>query len=87
MYGFIFSGPANSPQNNNLPPPTITHPPPDIIAIIFFPPAEPGDDNEYDNLLKSFVIFGGAFLMRPIGGLLIGYIVRGSFVGFRLLFF
>ena len=58
---------------------------PDIIAIVFFPPAEP--DDEYDNLLKSFVIFGGAFLMRPIGGLLIGYIVRRLHVSCFFFFF
>lgn len=42
----------------------------DIIADQFFPP----EQNENDNLMKSFAIFGGAFLMRPLGGLLIGYI-------------
>ncbi|KAL3917065.1 MAG: hypothetical protein SGARI_007806, partial [Bacillariaceae sp.] len=43
----------------------------DVIAEVFFPPEEPGDNS---NLIKSFVIFGSAFLMRPIGGLMIGYI-------------
>ncbi|VEU40486.1 unnamed protein product [Pseudo-nitzschia multistriata] len=43
----------------------------DVIAEIFFPPAEEGS---YANLIDSFVIFGSAFLMRPIGGLLIGYV-------------
>lgn len=42
----------------------------DIIAQVFFPPSE--DENE--NLIKTFAIFGGAFIMRPIGGLVIGYI-------------
>lgn len=45
----------------------------DIIAQVFFPPTN--DESEEDgNLIKSFVIFGSAFLMRPIGGLIIGYI-------------
>ena len=43
----------------------------DVIADVFFPPEEAGE--EHDNLLKSFAIFGIAFLMRPIGGLVIGY--------------
>jgi len=42
----------------------------DIIAKVFFPP----NDDENGNLVKSFVIFGSAFLMRPIGGLIIGYV-------------
>jgi len=44
----------------------------DVIAEVFFPPAIVGA--EHDNLTKSFVIFGSAFLMRPIGGLIIGYV-------------
>ena len=44
----------------------------DVIADVFFPPAIVG--SEHDNLTKSFVIFGSAFLMRPIGGLIIGYV-------------
>ncbi len=44
----------------------------DVIADVFFPPAIVGA--EHDNLTKSFVIFGSAFLMRPIGGLIIGYV-------------
>jgi hypothetical protein len=32
----------------------------DVIADVFFPPQE-GDDA----LMESFVVFGGAFLMRP----------------------
>eukprot|EP00534_Pseudo-nitzschia_fraudulenta_P001939 CAMPEP_0201115840 /NCGR_PEP_ID=MMETSP0850-20130426/248_1 /ASSEMBLY_ACC=CAM_ASM_000622 /TAXON_ID=183588 /ORGANISM="Pseudo-nitzschia fraudulenta, Strain WWA7" /LENGTH=485 /DNA_ID=CAMNT_0047379725 /DNA_START=152 /DNA_END=1609 /DNA_ORIENTATION=+ len=43
----------------------------DIIAQVFFPP---GSGNSDENLIKSFVIFGSAFLMRPIGGLIIGYV-------------
>ena len=44
----------------------------DVIAEVFFPPTIVGA--EHDNLTKSFVIFGSAFLMRPIGGLIIGYV-------------
>lgn len=44
----------------------------DIIAQVFFPPEAAGDEN--GNLIKSFAIFGGAFLMRPVGGLIIGYV-------------
>jgi len=43
----------------------------DIIGQVFFPPAFEGDNS---SLVKSFAIFGGAFLMRPIGGLTIGYV-------------
>jgi MHS family proline/betaine transporter-like MFS transporter len=42
----------------------------DIIGQVFFPPS--ADEN--GNLIKSFAIFGGAFIMRPLGGLLIGYV-------------
>lgn len=42
----------------------------DVIANVFFPPS----DDEHGNLLKSFCIFGGAFVMRPVGGLVIGYV-------------
>lgn len=38
----------------------------DVIADEFFP-----DDH---GLLESFAVFGSAFLMRPLGGMLIGYI-------------
>jgi MHS family proline/betaine transporter-like MFS transporter len=44
----------------------------DIIAEVFFPPAPEDDENA--NLIKSFCIFGGAFIARPIGGLMIGYV-------------
>mmetsp|Transcript_63084 Transcript_63084/g.70652 ORF Transcript_63084/g.70652 Transcript_63084/m.70652 type:complete len:533 (+) Transcript_63084:71-1669(+) len=45
----------------------------DVIAEVFFAPELEGA-NPNDNLTKSFVIFGSAFLMRPIGGLVIGYV-------------
>eukprot|EP00535_Pseudo-nitzschia_heimii_P001255 CAMPEP_0197177794 /NCGR_PEP_ID=MMETSP1423-20130617/3274_1 /TAXON_ID=476441 /ORGANISM="Pseudo-nitzschia heimii, Strain UNC1101" /LENGTH=514 /DNA_ID=CAMNT_0042627401 /DNA_START=56 /DNA_END=1600 /DNA_ORIENTATION=- len=45
----------------------------DVIAKVFFPPTL-DEAQQDDNLVKSFVIFGSAFLMRPIGGLLIGYV-------------
>ena len=46
--------------------------PPDIIAQVFFPPMPP--DDPYANLIRSFCIFGAAFLVRPLGGLIIGYV-------------
>jgi len=52
----------------------------DIIAQVFFPPSDApvttsSSGGEYydDNLVKSFAVYGGAFLMRPIGGMVIGY--------------
>lgn len=50
----------------------------DIIAKVFFPPsaeAATSSTGEYydDNLLMSFAVYGGAFLMRPVGGVIIGY--------------
>jgi MHS family proline/betaine transporter-like MFS transporter len=41
----------------------------DIIGEVFFPP-QAGNAA----IVESFAVFGGAFLMRPIGGMLIGYI-------------
>ncbi|KAL3939131.1 MAG: hypothetical protein SGBAC_006092 [Bacillariaceae sp.] len=48
----------------------------DIISQVFFPPEDDGEENPQSNrnLIISFFIFGGAFLVRPIGGLLIGYV-------------
>eukprot|EP00804_Cyclotella_cryptica_P018496 CCRYP_004322-RC/>CCRYP_004322-RC protein AED:0.21 eAED:0.21 QI:349/1/1/1/0.66/0.5/4/811/283 len=40
----------------------------DIIAQVFFPPA-----SESSSLLWSYVVFGGAFLMRPVGGMITGH--------------
>eukprot|EP00934_Nitzschia_sp_Nitz4_P008853 Nitzschia sp. Nitz4//scaffold142_size57810//36328//37979//NITZ4_006499-RA/size57810-processed-gene-0.7-mRNA-1//1//CDS//3329536400//8843//frame0 len=45
----------------------------DIIAQVFFPAVE-GDTGNETNLIRTFCIFGSAFIMRPFGGLLIGYI-------------
>jgi len=42
----------------------------DIIAQVFFPPSDTPDDG--GNLMKSFAVYGGAFLMRPFGGVMIG---------------
>jgi len=42
----------------------------DIIGKVFFPP----NQSENANTMKSFMVFGGAFLMRPVGGLLLGYL-------------
>uniref|UniRef100_A0A6U6DIP3 Major facilitator superfamily (MFS) profile domain-containing protein n=1 Tax=Odontella aurita TaxID=265563 RepID=A0A6U6DIP3_9STRA len=42
----------------------------DIISEVFFPPDQAG----HNALVESFAVFGGAFLMRPIGGMLLGYV-------------
>jgi MFS transporter, MHS family, proline/betaine transporter len=42
----------------------------DLLGRVFFP----RDQSEDLSVLESFAVFGGAFLMRPIGGLVIGYI-------------
>lgn len=44
----------------------------DIIADTYFPV----DSGEMVRFMNSLTIFGSAFLMRPIGGVLMGYIVR-----------
>jgi len=41
----------------------------DIIGDVFFPPQE-----GHAAIVESFAVFGGAFIMRPIGGVLMGYI-------------
>ena len=41
----------------------------DILGLVFFPKDQPEDLS----VMESFAVFGGAFLMRPIGGLVIGY--------------
>jgi len=42
----------------------------DTIAQVFFPPG----NSAHHNLILSFLVFGGAFLMRPLGGLIAGHI-------------
>ena len=42
----------------------------DIIGDVFFPEDAAG---EHDSLVKSFAVFGAAFLARPIGGAVIGW--------------
>lgn len=42
----------------------------DIIGQVFFPPDQKGNRA----IMESFAVFGGAFLMRPVGGVLLGYI-------------
>ena len=37
----------------------------DVIGVVFFPPQEGNA-----NLVQSFAVFGGAFIMRPFGGML-----------------
>ena len=44
----------------------------DIIGQVFFQPAEDGTPQD-DNLIESFAVYAGAFIMRPIGGIVIGY--------------
>jgi MHS family proline/betaine transporter-like MFS transporter len=45
----------------------------DIIAQLFFAPSD--DTNGVnENLVRSFAVYGGAFMMRPVGGILIGYL-------------
>jgi MHS family proline/betaine transporter-like MFS transporter len=41
-----------------------------VIGKVFFPK----DQSEDLSVMESFAVFGGAFLMRPVGGLVIGYI-------------
>jgi len=50
-----------------------------VVGVVFFPPSEKAavsTTGEYydDNLVKSFAVYGGAFLMRPFGGIMIGYL-------------
>mmetsp|Transcript_21327 Transcript_21327/g.30542 ORF Transcript_21327/g.30542 Transcript_21327/m.30542 type:complete len:467 (-) Transcript_21327:2243-3643(-) len=50
----------------------------DVVGEVFFAPSDKAtvsSAGEYydDNLLKSFAVYGGAFLMRPFGGIMIGY--------------
>lgn len=42
----------------------------DIIGRNFFPPQK----NETSSIIESFLIFGGAFFVRPVGGIIMGYI-------------
>jgi MFS transporter, MHS family, proline/betaine transporter len=42
----------------------------DILGEVFFPPTEPEEEStEY-----SYLVFGLAFCMRPIGGAMLGYV-------------
>lgn len=42
----------------------------DTIAEVFFPPS----NSSHKNLIYSYLVFGGAFIMRPLGGLVTGHI-------------
>lgn len=42
----------------------------EIIGEVFFPPDQEGNSA----LAESFAVFGGAFVARPLGGMLMGYI-------------
>ena len=47
----------------------------DTISQVFFPPSSINDnDNNNNNLVYSYLIFGLAFLCRPIGGVVTGHI-------------
>jgi hypothetical protein len=50
----------------------------DVIATVFFPPPSEGEDDggggSTSRLVASFAVYGGAFIMRPVGGLIIGRI-------------
>jgi MHS family proline/betaine transporter-like MFS transporter len=45
----------------------------DIIAQLFFPPSDTSDGAN-ENLVRSFAVYGGGFIMRPVGGAFIGYL-------------
>ncbi|KAL7540984.1 hypothetical protein ACHAXR_010538 [Thalassiosira sp. AJA248-18] len=42
----------------------------DVIGDVFFAPHQDG----HAAIVESFAVFGGAFFMRPVGGVLMGYI-------------
>ncbi|KAL7512410.1 hypothetical protein ACHAXN_009335 [Cyclotella atomus] len=42
----------------------------DIIGQKLFPPT----NNDASSIIQSFLVFGGAFFVRPIGGIMMGYI-------------
>ena len=42
----------------------------DILGAVFFPPNQDG----HAAIVESFAVFGGAFFMRPVGGMMMGYI-------------
>ena len=42
----------------------------DTIGEVFFSPSNSG----HHNLILSYLVFGGAFVMRPIGGIITGHI-------------
>lgn len=42
----------------------------DIIGQEFFPPS----NSDHENLIYSYLVFGGAFVARPVGGIVTGHI-------------
>merc|ERR1719491_747982 len=42
----------------------------DVLGAVFFPPNQDG----HAQIVESFAVFGGAFFMRPLGGMFMGYI-------------
>ena len=45
----------------------------EYIGYNFFPPPKNPEDNS-SSIIDSFLVFGGAFFVRPIGGIVMGYI-------------
>lgn len=48
----------------------------DVLGQVFFPPQE-----GHKAIMESFVVFGLAFLCRPIGGVIMGYIGESLCLG------
>ena len=46
----------------------------DIIGWKFFPPSTAGDADNSTIIIESFLVFGGAFIVRPVGGIVMGMI-------------
>ena len=46
----------------------------DIIGWKFFPPSSADDADNSTAIVESFLVFGGAFLVRPLGGIVMGMI-------------
>jgi len=44
----------------------------DVIGEVFFPPSS--NDGSNTSLVETYAILGGALLMRPVGGAIIGYV-------------
>ncbi len=62
MFAYIHHPSVNQPP----PPPP---PPTQQQGLAFFPPAE-----EEAQLIEAFAVFAGAFVVRPLGGIIFGWI-------------